>query len=100
MSFLGGLGAEQRDVYARSSNPPSPFLHEEIIFSYTEKFKTINYEPILSSLQGVPSWVLLGYVLFKNFLINQGRHHPKEKSKHLLKFSIQVFRSIVKSYIL
>ena len=26
MSFLGGLGAEQRDVYARSSNPPSPFL--------------------------------------------------------------------------
>ena len=26
MSFLSGLGAEQRDVYARSSNPPSPFL--------------------------------------------------------------------------
>ena len=30
MSFLGGLVAEQRDVYARSSNPP-PFINIENI---------------------------------------------------------------------
>ena len=30
MSFLGGLGAKQRDDYTRFSNPPSPFIKYEI----------------------------------------------------------------------
>ena len=32
-------------------------MHEEIIFSYTGKFKTIDYEPILFSFGGVPGSV-------------------------------------------
>ena len=29
-------------------------MHEEIIFSYTEKFKTVDQDPISSSFWGVP----------------------------------------------